>query len=75
MATIEKRGQFWRVKMLHTGIPPQTRSFDNRTQAQKWARGAESEIDRGIVVDRHIAQRLSLAEVSGSARVASAPQL
>ena len=63
MATIEKRGQFWRVKIRRTGLPPQTRSFDNRTQAQQWARGVESEIDKGIVVDRRVAQRLSLAEI------------
>ena len=63
MATIEKRGQFWRVKIRRTGLPSQTRTFDNRTQAQQWARGVESEIDKGIVVDRRIAQRISLAEV------------
>lgn len=63
MATIEKRGQFWRVKIRRTGLPSQTRTFDNRTQAQQWARGVESEIDKGIVVDRRVAQRLSLAEV------------
>jgi len=63
MATIEKRGQFWRVKIRGTGLPAQTRTFDNRTQAQQWARGVESEIDKGIVVDRRVAQRLSLAEI------------
>src|SRR5690348_17194100 len=35
-----------------TGLPPQTRTFDNKTQAQLWARSVESEIDKGIVVDR-----------------------
>ncbi len=63
MATIEKRGQFWRVKIRRTGLPVQTRTFDNRTQAQQWARGVESEIDKGIIVDRRVAQRLSLAEI------------
>jgi len=63
MATIEKRGQFWRVKIRRTGLAAQTRTFDNRTQAQQWARGVESEIDKGIVVDRRVAQRLSLAEI------------
>jgi hypothetical protein len=63
MATIEKRGQFWRVKIRRAGVPPQTRTFDNRTQAQQWARSVESDLDKGIVVDRRTAQRLSLAEV------------
>jgi hypothetical protein len=63
MATIEKRGQFWRVKIRRAGLLAQTRTFDNRTQAQQWARSVESEIDKGIVVDRRTAQRLSLSEV------------
>jgi integrase len=63
MATIEKRGQFWRVKIRRAGLPAQTRTFDNRTRAQQWARGVESDIDKGIVVDRRTAARTSLAEI------------
>lgn len=63
MATFERRGQYWRVKVRRAGLPPQTRTFDNKTQAQLWARSVESEIDKGIVVDRRVAERLSLAEV------------
>ena len=63
MATIEKRGPFWRVKVRRAGLPAQTRTFDNKTLAQQWARSVESEIDKGILVDRRVAQRLSLAEV------------
>ena len=63
MATIEKRGPFWRVKIRRTGLPAQTRTFDNRMHAQQWARSVESDLDKGIVVDRRTAQRLSLAEV------------
>lgn len=63
MATIEKRGQFWRVKVRRVGLPAQTKTFNNRTHAQQWARSVESDLDKGIVVDRRTAQRLSLAEV------------
>src|SRR5580700_5537080 len=63
MATIEKRGQFWRVKVRRAGLPAQTKTFDNRTHAQQWARSVESDLDKGIVVDRRTAQRLSLAGV------------
>jgi hypothetical protein len=63
MATFEKRGNFWRVKIRRAGAPAQTRSFDNKTLAQQWARSVESDLDKGIVVDRRTAQRLSLAEV------------
>jgi len=48
MATIEKRGQFWRGKIRRTGLPAQSRSFDNRTQAQQWARGVESESTKAL---------------------------
>jgi hypothetical protein len=58
MATIEKRGQFWRVKVRRTGLPAQTKTFDNRTHAQQWARSVESDLDKGIVVDRRTAHRL-----------------
>ena len=63
MATIEKRGQFWRVKVRRAGLPAQTKTFNNRTHAQQWARSVESDLDKGIVVDRRTAQKLSLAEV------------
>jgi hypothetical protein len=63
MATLEKRGQFWRVKVRRAGLPAQTKTFDNRTHAQQWARSVESDLDKGIVADRRTAQRLSLAEV------------
>jgi integrase len=63
MATIEKRGQFWRVKVRRAGLPAQTKTFNNWTHAQQWARSVESDLDKGIVVDRRTAQRLSLAEV------------
>jgi len=51
------------VKIRRASLPPQTRTFDNRMHAQQWARSVESDLDKGIVVDRRTAQRLSLAEV------------
>jgi integrase len=63
MATLEKRGPFWRVKIRRAGLPAQTRTFNSRTLAQQWARSVESEIDKGIVVDRRPATRTSLAEI------------
>lgn len=66
MATLEKRGQFWRVKIRRAGLPTQTRSFDSKTLAQRSARGVEAEMDQGIAVDRHIAERTALAEVSNA---------
>jgi integrase len=63
VATFEKRGPFWRVKIRRAGLPAQTQTFDSETQAQQSARDVESDIDKGIVVDRRVAERLSLAEI------------
>jgi hypothetical protein len=73
MATIEKRGQFWRVKIRRTGLPAQTRTFDNRTQAQQWARGLETEIENGVLVDRRAAEGTSLAEILDRYRLEVTP--
>jgi hypothetical protein len=79
VTTIEKRGVFWRVKVRRAGLPAQTRTFDKKTLAQQWARSVESEIDKGVLVDRRVAQRLSLAEVlerisSGALRFCRSPR-
>ncbi len=63
MATFEKRGEFWRVKVRRRGAPTQTRTFNSKSLAQQWARTVESEIDNGVVVDRRAAERTSLAQV------------
>jgi hypothetical protein len=62
VATIEKRGKFWRVKIRRQGAPAQTRTLKTRP-SQQWARSIETELDSGIVVDRRPAERTTLAEV------------
>ncbi len=63
MATFEKRGKFWRVKIRRGGAPAQTRTFVSKTLAQQWARTVEGEIDNGVLVDRGAVERTSLARV------------
>ena len=63
MASIEKRGKYWRAKIRRTGFPSQSRSFDTKAQAEIWVRSVEGEMDRGIYVDRQrpdggVAERL-----------------
>lgn len=52
MPTLEKRGEYWRVKIRRIGFPNQTRSFDTKAQAQRWSRDLERDMDRGFFVDR-----------------------
>jgi len=63
MATFEKRGKFWRVRVRRHGFPEQSRTFDTKAQAQSWARMIEGERDRGLFVDRTEAERNLLSDI------------
>ncbi len=65
MASITKRGKFWRAQVVRRGYPPQYRTFDLRTDAEAWARTLETEMDRGVFVSRAEAERTTLAEALG----------
>jgi hypothetical protein len=60
MASITKRGDYWRAFVRRRGYPQQTRTFDTKASAEAWARRVESEIDRGVFVDRTEAERNTL---------------
>jgi len=63
MATFERRGDYWRVKVRRTGFPAQTRTFDNKALAERWAREVENDMDRGDFVDRSEAEKNTLGAV------------
>lgn len=63
MAAIEKRGKYWRVKIRRRGFPDQHRSFDKKALAERWAREIESEMDRGVFVDRTEAEKNTLSDL------------
>ena len=62
MASITKRGNFWRGQIIRRGYPPQFRTFDTRQEADAWARATEAEMDRGIFVSRTESERTTLKE-------------
>ena len=63
MATVQKRGPYqWRVQIRKKGHPPQTRTFDARSEADAWARQVEGEMDRGLFVSRKEAENTTLTE-------------
>jgi integrase len=62
MASITKRGKFWRVQIVRLGYPQQYRTFDSRLDADTWARSIENEMDRGIFMCRQEAERTTLKE-------------
>ena len=53
----------WQVQVRHRGMRPVAKSFNTKTEAVRFARLLESEIDRGIFVDRTEAQRSTLGEL------------
>lgn len=63
MASIWKRGDYWRAAVRRQGYPEQTRTFDTKSDAEAWARRLESEMDRGIFVDRTEAERNTLGDL------------
>jgi integrase len=62
MASVTKRGKYWRAQVRRLGHPPQSKTFDTHAEAEAWARIVESEMDRGIFVSRVEAERTTLAE-------------
>ena len=45
MASITKRGNSWRVLVRRKGHPTYCRTFPKKSEAEKWARGLEGELD------------------------------
>jgi hypothetical protein len=64
MATINKTpsGTF-KVLIRKAGLPPQIKTFKSKSNAEKWARLIESEIDRGVFVNRQEADRVTVGEL------------
>ena len=63
MATFQLRGnRQWRAMIRHKGWPEQSRTFDTKADAERWARAIEGEMDRGIFVSRKEAESTTLGE-------------
>lgn len=64
MATIRKRGEFqWECQVRRRGFPMQCKTFLNRTDAEKWGRALESEMDRGVFLPRSDSERVSIKDL------------
>jgi len=62
-AAFRKRSNGWQVRIRRKGYPEVNKSFPARKKAESWARGIESEIDRGVFVSRVEADNTTLAEL------------
>ncbi len=63
MASFRQRGGKWQARVLRNGYPDQTKTFETKADAEKWARALESEIDKGQFANVSEAQRTTLGNV------------
>lgn len=64
MATFRQKGVGqWHVQIRRKGWPNQTGTFRTKVQAETWARDVESQMDRGVFVDRSRGHEETLADL------------
>lgn len=64
MATIRRLRGRWQAQVRRRGVPPRAKSFDKRSDAERWARDLEAEADRtGWVADTRLAEKTTLGEL------------
>jgi integrase len=64
MASIREKGPHqWAVQVRRKGWPLQSATFRTRKDAQAWARGIETEMDRSQFVDQSAAQQVTLGDL------------
>ncbi|WP_433704193.1 tyrosine-type recombinase/integrase [Paraburkholderia sacchari] len=63
MATFTKRGDLqWQAKIRRKGYPQQSKTFDTKADAEKWARSIEGDMDRGRFVSSAEAESTTFTE-------------
>jgi integrase len=64
MATIRKLRGRWQAAVRRKGAQPRSKSFDSKSDAERWARSLESELDRnGALPDMRPAESMTLAQL------------
>lgn len=53
----------WQAQVRRRGNKPAAKTFKTKIEARRWARLLESEIDRGVFVDRAESERTTIAEL------------
>ncbi|WP_374266813.1 site-specific integrase [Zoogloea sp.] len=62
MATIRERAGRWQAIIKRKGYPQQSKTFDIKKDAEKWARQEERAMDAGTWADQSAAMQTTLAE-------------
>jgi integrase len=65
MGTIRVRGAYQhQAQVRRAGFPPQSKTFENRRDAEKWVRSVEREMDTGAFIPRDEAARTMINDLS-----------
>lgn len=61
MACIRKRGDYqWQAEIRKKGFTPVSKTFNTRPEAENWAKATETDMKRGVFVDRSEAEATTL---------------
>ena len=64
MATYRKRNDRWHVQVRRTGHASQSKSFISKSDAYKWARQVESDMDKAVFpIDTRVLEQLTVADL------------
>jgi len=63
MATIRQRKNNWEARVRRNGWPTLCKSFNSRAEARAWATVIESEIERGVFIDRTEAEKNTFGDL------------
>ncbi len=64
MATIGKLRGRWQAQVRRRGMNPRAKSFDTKTEAERWARARETQVDRfGAAPDTAILESTTLHDL------------
>lgn len=63
MASIRQRDGKWQVRVRRRGFADEAKTFNTRTDAERWARSVETEMDRGSFVSRSEAEAHTLEDI------------
>src|SRR5258708_3111982 len=64
MATIRKLRGRWQAQVRRRGVAPRAKSFNTKSDAQRWAQDLESEANRsGWIADTRLAENTTLSEL------------
>jgi hypothetical protein len=62
MASFRQRNGKWQARVIRDGYPDQTKTFESKANAEKWARALESAIDKGQFVSTSEAHQTTLRD-------------